>query len=76
MIRPRSFRITLVVAGVLAMLFAAYCVWIAVADYQMQVREHWKIRCGDAQIEAGLFACMSVAFAVVCRIKYKASYRW
>ena len=56
----RIFFGTLVVFGFAV---AAYGVWHAVADYQMQIREHWELRCASVQDVSMIFAVIAV---VVC----------
>ena len=55
---------TLVVLGFLA---AAYGLWHAIDDYQMQIREHWKLRCADVQLISLIFAVIAV---VVCTCSF------
>jgi hypothetical protein len=52
----RTLRIVLSIFSALGFVIAAYFVWLAIADYQMQIREHWKFRCIDVQFMAMFFA--------------------
>jgi hypothetical protein len=57
----RILRYLFAVTTALGFSAAAYFVWLAVADYQMQIREHWRFRCIDVQFMALLFAMGAAA---------------
>lgn len=64
---------TLVVLGFLT---AAYGVWHAIADYQMQIREHWTFRCVDVQFISLLFAVIAVVVSASSFFAFRKTTAW
>jgi hypothetical protein len=72
----RVLRIASGTLATLALLFAALCVWRVVGDYQMQVRNHWDVRCYDIIIPLLFAACFSVVIAGAAAFAYRRSTAW
>ena len=56
--------------------FAVFCAWRAVSDYEMQVREGWKYRCGTVQVLAVIVGSGSLGIAAVGTVAYRKAVAW
>ena len=76
MLFARAIRVLCAGLATSLALFAVFLVWHAVADYAMQVREHWRYRCGDVIIPSIFFAWVSAALATLSALGYRKSTAW
>jgi len=56
--------------------FVFLCAWRAVSDYQMQLREGWKYRCGTVQTIAVIVAAGSLGIAAAGAVGYRKILAW
>ena len=61
---------------ILGLLLTFYGVWGAIADYQMQIREHWDYRCTDVQLAKLIGACVGAFISLVSYFAFRRVTLW
>jgi hypothetical protein len=72
----RALRIFSGAVATLAVLFVAFCLWIAVHDYSIQVRHHWEHPCGDIIMPAIFFAFVGGVITSIGVVAYRKTAAW
>ena len=76
MMLVRAGRILSCILAVLALLFGYFCLWGAISDYQMQLREHWQFKCYDIIEIRTLVAFLSVVITAISWFAYGKFIAW
>ncbi|MDB6173693.1 MAG: hypothetical protein JWL59_3004 [Chthoniobacteraceae bacterium] len=72
----RILRGVCVLAILASITLCLLCVWGAVSDYRMQVRENWRYRCGSVQMGAALIVGLSVVASSAFFSGYRKATTW